>query len=204
MKPLLRGHFHQAMFFIILGAGVPLIVKSQSFSICVYVVCALLLFATSTMYHRVNWNASKRLLWKKLDHSCIYLMIAGTMTPVATYGLTENSAKTLLITIWIVALLGVIKSTFFINFSKGVSVLIYIIAGFLIIPYLSELYNSIGVYNVWLIVIGGLLYSIGALAYGFKRPKLNPITFSYHEVFHIFVNAGAILHLVAIYSLIGW
>ena len=206
MKPLLRGHFHQAMFFIMLGAGIPLLVRSKNheeiISISIYLTCALLMFGISTLYHRINWKPEKRYLLKKLDHSGIYLMIAGTFTPLALLGLSEVSASKLLITIWTTALLGVVQSIIFVNLPKIISAIIYVIAGYLVLPYLSELKNSLGDTAVNLIVAGGALYTIGAICYGIKRPVFNPKVFSYHEVFHVFVNLGAVTHLILIYSII--
>lgn len=206
-KPLLRGHFHQAMFFIMVGACLPLVMKCDSpqelIAIFIYLICALAMFGISTLYHRINWSTERRLLWKKLDHSGIYLMIAGTFTPIALLGLNQNSGKTLIITIWVVAVLGIVQSIFFVNIPKLFSAIIYLFAGYLILPYMEELYYSIGVTNFWLIISGGIVYSLGAMAYGLKKPVLNPKVFSYHEVFHLFVNAGAIIHFLVIFSLVA-
>jgi hemolysin III len=205
-KPLLRGHFHQAMFFIALGACIPLIVRCNTtperLSIIVYSLCVLTMFGISTLYHRVTWNLELRLLWKKLDHAGIYLMIAGSFTPVAVLGLDPQASTKLLITIWSVAFIGILQSIFFVNVPKYVSSILYVIAGYLILPYLSELKNTIGTTNIWLIVAEGIAYSLGAISYGLKRPVFNPQVFSYHEVFHLFVNLGATLHFIVVSSLI--
>jgi hemolysin III len=206
LKPLLRGHFHQAMFFIALGAFIPLIVSTstpvESISISIYAICTLTMLGISTLYHRITWSPEKRLLWKKLDHAGIYIMIAGTFTPIAMLALGGSSGEKILITIWVVAILGVIQSIFFVNVPKLVSSIIYLIAGYLIVPYVSELRVNIGNTIVWLIISGGLSYSLGALCYAFKRPVLNPKVFGYHEIFHIFVNIGAIIHFIVISTLI--
>jgi hemolysin III len=205
-KPALRGHFHQAMFFVVLGAGVPLVYNSQGFStrvsVSVYVVCALLTFGISALYHRITWSAEARAIWRKLDHAGIYLMIAGTFTPVAMLGLSAASARNCLMTIWIVALAGIVQSIFFVNIPKIFSALIYLLAGYLIVPYMGELQQTLGSGNVWLLVAGGVTYTLGALCYALKRPVLDPRYFGYHEVFHILVNAGAILHFFVINDLI--
>ena len=205
-KPALRGHFHQAMFFVVLGAGVPLVYNSQGFStrvsVSVSVVCALLTFGISALYHRITWSTDARAIWKKLDHAGIYLMIAGTFTPVAMLGLSAASARNCLMTIWIVALAGIVQSIFFVNIPKIFSALIYLLAGYLIVPYMGELQQTLGSGNVWLLVAGGVTYTLGALCYALKRPVLDPRYFGYHEVFHILVNAGAILHCFVINDLI--
>jgi hemolysin III len=206
MKPLLRGHFHQAMFFITLGAGLTLIWKcdnlTEFLAIGAYVLCALLMFGISSLYHRINWNPEKRLLWRKLDHCGIYLMIAGTFTPVATFALPPESTKTLLITIWAVAAFGTIQSLFFVNLPKYVNAIFYLVMGYMILPYLSDLTERIGLTLTWTLIAGGLLYTVGAICYALKRPVLNPQVFSYHEVFHLFVNLGAALHFSVINSLV--
>lgn len=205
-KPALRGHFHQAMFCVVLGAGVPLVYNSQGLStrvsVSVYVVCALLTFGISALYHRITWSAEARAIWRKLDHAGIYLMIAGTFTPVAMLGLSAASARNCLMTIWVVALAGIIQSIFFVNIPKIFSALIYLVAGYLIVPYMGELQQTLGSGNVWLLVAGGVTYTLGALCYALKRPVLDPRYFGYHEVFHVLVNAGAILHFLVINDLV--
>ena len=205
-KPALRGHFHQAMFFVVLGAGVPLVYNSQGLStrvsVSVYVVCALLTFGISALYHRITWSAEARAIWRKLDHAGIYLMIAGTFTPVAMLGLSAASARNCLMPIWVIALAGIIQSIFFVNIPKIFSALIYLVAGYLIVPYMGELQQTLGSGNVWLLVAGGVTYTLGALCYALKRPVLDPRYFGYHEVFHVLVNAGAILHFFVINDLV--
>jgi hemolysin III len=205
-KPALRGHFHQAMFFVMLGAGIPLIVNSEGFtarmSVSVYVVCALLTFGISALYHRITWSTDARAIWRKLDHAGIYLMIAGTFTPVAMLGLSAASARNCLMTIWVVALAGILQSVFFVNIPKIFSALIYLVAGYLIVPYMGELQQTLGALNVALLIAGGVAYTLGALCYGLKWPVLDPRYFGYHEVFHILVNAGAILHFFVINDLV--
>lgn len=208
VKPLLRGHFHQAMFFVALGALVPLLIRTHNlkefFAILVYAICALAMFGISTLYHRINWKTvERRTLWKKLDHAGIYLMIAGCFTPVSLLALSEKSGFTIFIIIWSVAAVGIIQSFLFPKLPKLVSALIYIIAGYLIVPYVGELKTAMGVANIWLLFAGGISYTVGGICYGLKWPKLNPKYYGYHEVFHIFVNLGATLHFFVINSLIN-
>ncbi len=129
-------------------------------------------------------------------------MIAGTFTPVATLALPAESTKTLLITIWAVAAFGTIQSLFFVNLPKFVNAIFYLVMGYLILPYLSDLTGKIGLTLTWTLIAGGLLYTVGAICYALKRPVLNPQVFSYHEVFHLFVNLGAALHFSVINSLV--
>lgn len=205
-KPLLRGHFHQAMFFIALGAGILLILKGNTelelTSTIIYSLGLLTMFGISALYHRINWNPKARSLMKRLDHSAIYVMIAGTFTPICLLALSEESGKRLLIAIWIVALFGIIQSIFFVNLPKMVSAVLYLIAGYMIAPYSSELMTNIGLTNLILIILGGVSYSVGAICYGLKKPVLKPQVFGYHEVFHLLVNLGAVFHFAVIYRII--
>lgn len=206
VKPLLRGHFHQAMFFTALGACIPLTIQSYGgdlfLPILIYSLCALTMLGISTLYHRVTWSAKKRAFWKKLDHCGIYLMIAGCFTPVSIAGLSADSAKVLLITIWSIAAVGIFQSVFFTNIPKIASSILYMVAGYMVLPYFSELYHALGLQNSALIVAGGVVYSIGAICYGLKRPVFYPKFFGYHEFFHILINTGAILHFIVISSLV--
>lgn len=206
VKPLLRGHFHQAMFFAAVGAFTPLILRSREsqhfISLLIYAACAIIMFGISTLYHRVTWTPKRRALWKKFDHCGIYLMIAGTCTPVASIGLSAESSKILLTTIWLVALAGIVQSIFFTNIPKFVSSILYLITGYLVVPYFSELHATIGMENSSLIIAGGVVYSIGAITYALKKPILKPHIFGYHEFFHILINIGAIIHFLVINDLV--
>jgi hemolysin III len=207
VKPLLRGHFHQAMFFVSLGACIPLILRCttalERTSAIIYSVGVFAMFGVSSLYHRVTWTPEQRAIWKKFDHAAIYIMIAGSFTPITLLAMDWNSGKTLLITVWILAAVGSLQSIFFVKLPRIVSSGLYLIMGYLLLPYISEIYHSIGALKVWLLVAGGVSYSMGALVYGLKRPVLNPKVFSYHEVFHVLVNVGAVFHFIVVDSLIS-
>ncbi len=207
-KPMLRGHFHQAMFFISLGACLLLLIQTQShkefLSIMVYSTGVLALFGISALYHRIHWEPRPRLWMKRLDHAGIYIMIAGCMTPIAQIVLPEASGTKLLLIAWIVAAIGILQSLFFVNLPKIISASLYLIMGFLILPYLSELIPLMGKFNLLLLLTGGGAYAVGALAYGLKRPVFNPRVFGYHEFFHLMVCVGALFHFIMIYRIVNW
>lgn len=194
------------MFFVALGALLPLLYRCQTtlerIAIGVYTICALAMFGISSLYHRVTWSPERRALWKKFDHSGIYLMIAGSFTPIVLLGLRGDTGHRLLLIVWCICLVGIIKSLVVSKLPKAVSAILYMLMGYLILPYLSELFQTVGATQTWLIISGGLVYSTGALFYALKRPVLNPKIFSYHEIFHVFVNIGAVLHFMAINALI--
>ncbi len=195
------------MFFISLGACAMLMAKSTSsiqlISIIIYSFGLLSMFGVSALYHRIHWQPAPRAVMNKLDHSAIYIMIAGSCTPICLLVLSEQSGLILLITIWTIALIGIGQSIFFPNLPKYIRSLIYMVPGYTVIPYVSELMPKLGKVNIFLLLLGGLLYTIGAVSYGLKWPKLKPVRYGYHEVFHLFVCLGAIAHFVLIYSLIG-
>lgn len=202
-KPYLRGHSHQSGFFFALGACLMLISKaedSQSQLVTIiYSLSLIFLLGTSALYHRINWRPAARKIMKRLDHAAIYILIAGTFTPICLLALEPESGHQLLITIWSVATLGVIQSLFFVDAPKWLSAIIYVVAGYLILPYLSELKKSV---NLYLLIGGGITYTVGALTYALKKPNFRPDFFGYHEVFHLLVIVGAMLHFILIYGLV--
>ena len=202
-KPYLRGHFHQAAFFMAIGACLMLIVKaddSRAVLAClIYSLSLIALLGTSALYHRITWQPHARSLMKRLDHSAIYLLIAGTFTPICLLALSEGSGQKLLLTIWSVAILGIIQSIFFVGAPKWLSAILYLIAGYMIMPYLPELKGPV---NLALLIGGGIIYTIGALTYALKKPDFRPEFFGYHEVFHLLVVIAAICHFAMIYQIV--
>jgi hemolysin III len=206
-KPHLRGYFHQEFFFISLGACILLIAKSTSqislIASLIYSLGVLFLFGVSAVYHRPHWNPKPRALLKRLDHSAIFILIASTVTPICMFALSEKSGNQFLIVIWTSALIGICQSIFWVTAPKILTSLFYVAIGWLTLPYVSELRQSLGSTKVNLIVIGGAVYTAGALFYALKRPKLFPTIFGYHELFHVFTIVGASLHFIVIYQLIS-
>ena len=205
-KPFLRGTFHQAMFFIAIGACAPLIVKSNNSSeyiaTSIYSCAVMMMFGFSALYHRFNWNKVKKRQFRKLDHIGIFLMIAGTFTPFCLLVLPWSSGFILLILIWAIALFGILQVLFIPDLNRMIRASIYIGMGLIALPYMSELFKVFSTANTVLIIIGSFLYIIGAIGYGLKIPKLSPRFFGYHEVFHSLVSIAAILHFIVIYSII--
>ncbi|MGI4992500.1 PAQR family membrane homeostasis protein TrhA [Halobacteriovorax sp. GFR7] len=206
-KPILRGWSHQAMFFISLGACSFLIAKSinttQYISTIVYSLGLLMMLGVSAFYHCIHWEPRARDLLGRLDHSAIYVMIAGTCTPITLLVLNGESGSTLLISIWTVAAIGILKSIFFPNLPEKLSAVIYLIPGYMVLPYVSELIPKLGMTNITLLITGGVLYTIGAVFYGLKKPGRYAKWFGYHELFHLFVCVAATLHFLIIYSIVG-
>ena len=205
-KPKLRGYFHQEAFFMALGACVLLVLKSSSslalISSLVYSLGLLTMLGVSSVYHRFNWAPKQRTLLKRLDHSAIFILIAGTFTPICLLALSESSGQKLFIVIWSAAILGVLQSIFWVKAPKIVTAIFYVIMGWLAFPYLGELQSTLGVTLVALMLAGGIVYTVGAVFYALKKPNLIPGILGYHELFHLFTIIGAAFHFAMIYRLI--
>jgi len=205
-KPLLRGHFHQAAFFIAIGACATLLFKNKHMihlpSVVIYSLSLITLLGVSALYHRINWKPTARMVMRRLDHAAIYFLIAGTITPIALYALSEESARHLLIWAWIVAGVGMLLSITFTKKPKWLNALLCALAGVVILPYVSEIGSRLGGINIVLFLIGGLAYALGGLAYAVKRPNFCPKVFGYHEVFHFMVIVGASSHFIVIHSMV--
>ena len=206
-KPLLRGYFHEWMFFISIGACIPLISKSTNpnelIATIVYSIGIFMMFGFSALYHRINWRPKVLKVMRRLDHSSIFIMIGGSFTPICLLVLPDRLGLQLLLIIWIIAGIGIIQTVLFTNTPRMVRAGIYLIAGYMAIPYLSVLSSVMGFTNYALTVAGGTIYSVGAIGYGLKFPDFSPKYFGYHEFFHILVSVAAILHFIVIYSIVG-
>lgn len=206
MKPFLRGHFHQAAFFIALGACVLLMVRTSEFnsvvSALVYSLSLCGLFGVSALYHRINWQERGRVWMRRLDHAFIFILIAGTSTPICLLALSPENGSHILPIIWLAASIGILQSLFLPKAPKWVSAILYISVGWLAAPYLPEFRNSLGLTQVSFLIAGGVIYTLGALVYAFKFPNPSPKYFGYHEIFHILVIVAAAFHFVVVYSLL--
>ena len=206
-KPLLRGYFHEWMFFISIGACIPLINNSTNstelIATIVYSIGIFMMFGFSALYHRVNWRPEVLKIMRRLDHSSIFIMIAGSFTPICLLVLPENLGLQLLVIMWVVAGIGILQTFIFTNAPRMIRAGIYLIAGYIAIPYLSVLSSVMGFTNFSLTLAGGTIYSVGAISYGLKFPDFSPKYFGYHEFFHVLISLAAILHFIVIYSLVG-
>ncbi len=206
-RPLLRGHLHQAAFFVALGASIMLVVKSTAvltfIASSVFSFGLLLMLATSSLYHRKYWNPRQYQIMKRVDHSAIFVLIAGTFTPVCLLALKPEQGNTLLIIIWITAAAGILKSILWVKAPKALSALMYVLMGWMVLPYLADLKEALGWMQILLLFLGGLAYMLGAVFYALRRPDLFPTIFEHHELFHLLTIVGAALHFSVIYSLIN-
>jgi len=202
VKPRLRGVFHQYCFFISLIGGTGLVLASPTgraqVASAVYAAALTGLFGSSALYHRVTWSPPARRWMRRLDHSMIFVLIAGTYTPFAVLIASGTQRLAVLAAVWGAALLGALLRLFWIDAPKWISVALAFAMGWLVIGSTPGLALQTGPAAVFLIVLGGVLYSIGALVYAFRRPNPAPAVFGYHEVFHAFVCAAAAAHFATI------
>lgn len=205
-KPLLRGHSHQAAFFVAIGACAMLISKAHDsrnlLAAIIYSLSLCGLFGISALYHRPTWSPKPRMWMRRLDHAAIYILIAGTSTPICLLSLDPLVGKKLLQLVWGAALFGIFQSLFWVQAPKWVSSILYVTVGGLIFPYRAELKAALRESDLWLIYSGGIVYVLGAITYALKRPNPNPKIFGYHEIFHLLVVAGALLHFLVVSKLI--
>lgn len=205
-KPRMRGVLHQFACAVALGAGLILVALAPypraAAAAAVFAASLVTLFAVSATYHRVDWSAKRRAWMRRADHASIFILIAGTYTPIALLGLPPDAGNTLLRLIWLGALVGVLQSLFWVNAPKAVSALIAVGVGWTMVPYLGEARHALGGWLLSTIVAGGVAYTAGALAYTAKRPNPVPGVFAYHEVFHALTVVGAVLHFGAVVELV--
>ena len=203
MKPRLRGVFHLWAFFVALTAGILLVgfadgAKSR-FAAWVYATALVAMFGASALYHRYPFKSPARRLWaRRLDHSTIFLFIAGTYTPFALLAFDGTVRWAVLVVVWSGAALGLVLNFFWLDAPKWVGVLAYIAVGWVGVVTIPQMFSGVGVPGSVLVIIGGALYTLGALTYAFHWPNPFPRTFGFHEVFHLLVVAAAATQFVAV------
>ncbi len=202
MKPRLRGVSHQYAFFVSLGTGVALILAASDgrarLAASIYAAAVSALLGTSALYHRVTWRPEARRWMRRLDHSMIFVMIAGTYTPVALLALKGTLASTILIVLWAGALGGVVFKLVWIDAPKWLLACVYVALGLVSAAVLGQLPAAIGWLGVAGLATGGVLYVLGAIVYASGRPNPWPKVFGYHEIFHALVIAAAALQYAVI------
>ena len=203
VKPKLRGVSHEWAFFVSLFLGAGLIVAAKTpeatLAVAIYAVSLSALLGTSALYHRVNWERPEVRRWmRRLDHSMIFFLIAGTYTPFALLVLDGPLADLILVIVWIGAIAGAVVEMVWIDHPKWVAALIYMSLGWVATVAFPGLWGEMGVAGTLLVAAGGLLYTAGAVVYATQRPNPNPRVFGYHEVFHLLVIAAAAAHFTAI------
>lgn len=200
VKPKLRGWLHVAMAPVALVAGLVLVVFAPSqngrITAAVFTLTAFLLFFTSAIYHRGHWSPRVADVLKRLDHSAIFLIIAGSYTPFALL-LPRDQARTMLLIVWTGAIGGVLFRMLWVGAPRWLYVPIYVALGWVAVFYVGPLWTYGGASVIALIALGGVLYTLGAVVYGIKRPNPSPRWFGFHEIFHTLTILAFVSHYIA-------
>ena len=201
----MRGWLHAYAFGVAVVAGIVLCAMAASrpgpaavISCVIYSVTVCALFGTSALYHRRVWSRRMYPIMRRLDHSMIFVFIAGTYTPFAVLLLSPATATTILAIVWGGALAGVVLKLVWIAAPKWLSAVLYVSLGWVALIMLPDLWGDLGWLAVAAFGLGGLLYTVGAVVYASERPNPWPRTFGFHEVFHTLVIAAAAVHYAVI------
>jgi len=202
-KPRLRGVFHLWAFFVAIVAGVVLVALADGtlprFAAWVYGTALVAMFGASALYHRYPFKSAARRVWaRRLDHSTIFIFIAGTYTPFALLAFEGVISWIVLTTVWFGVVLGLILNFFWLHAPRWVTVLAYLAVGWVGVIAIPQMLSGVGVPGSVLIMIGGVLYVLGALTYAFHWPNPFPETLGFHEVFHLLVVAAVAVQFVAV------
>lgn len=199
-------HFIAMMMTLI--AAVPLLVKtgisanSRNFiAMSIFVISMVLLYAASATYHSVNLSGSKLRIFRKIDHMMIFVLIAGSYTPVCQIILGGKQGYTLLAIVWSIAFAGILLKALWINCPKWVSSVMYIAMGWVCVLVFGTLFETLPTPAFLWLLIGGIIYTVGGVIYALKLPIFNSKhkNFGSHEVFHLFVMAGSACHFIFMY-----
>lgn len=200
VKPTWRGWIHAGTFPVTIAAGIVLIVLAEGpwakWASAVFMLTSMLLFGNSALYHRFNWKPRTKVVLKRIDHANIFLLIAGTYTPLALLALPPDKGFVLLAIVWGGALLGIGFRVFWITAPRWLYVPIYLLLGWAAVMYLGDLLAA-SVAMMVLVIVGGVLYTIGAVVYGLKKPNPWPGTFGFHEIFHTCTVLAFMCHWTA-------
>jgi hemolysin III len=200
LKPTWRGWIHAGTFPVAIAAGIVLIVLADGvaakWASAVFMATSLLLFGNSALYHRFNWKPATKAVLKRIDHANILLLIAGTYTPLAVLALPTDKAIILLSIAWGGAILGILFRVFWIHAPRWLYVALYLALGWAAVMYIVDLVQA-NVAMMVLVVVGGLLYSGGAVVYALKRPNPWPGHFGFHEIFHVCTVLAFLCHWTA-------
>jgi hemolysin III len=199
-RPSWRGWIHTGVLPFVVAAGVLLIIFSEGWvgktGAAIYFASSILLFGNSALYHRFRWRPTIKKLLKRIDHANIFLLIAGTYTPLSLLALPAEKGGMLLIAVWAIALFGVGFRVFWINAPRWLYVPIYLALGWAAVFFIGDFFEANWIVMT-LVILGGLFYSVGAVIYGLKKPNPSPRHFGFHEIFHALTVAAFFCHWAA-------
>lgn len=202
VKPRLRGVSHRYAFFVSIGLAIAIVASAPAglatFGAVVYGITLIGMFGASALYHGPTWPAHREPRFLQLDHTAIFLFIAGTATPILL--LTSDGATRALVLglVWAIAIGGVIFEWLPVAPPRGYVTTVYLVLGWVGLLAMGGLWNDTGIAGVALVAGGGVLYTTGAIVHAARRPDPWPTVFGYHEVFHLLVIGAALLHYCAL------
>jgi hemolysin III len=158
----------------------------------------LVMYTVSSLYHSIAWHGEWKARLQRIDHSMIYLVVAGTFTPIALAGLEGASVWWCLGLVWGIAAVGIALKLIMPGVSTRLSVSLQLVMGWTVILWIPQIWSSLGAEVIVFIAVGGFFYTAGTVIFMTKRPKLFPRTFSYHELFHVFVVLASVFHFLAV------
>ena len=201
-RPRLRGRIHQVAFFCSIPAGIVLVALARGAAATavsvIYAVSLTAVFGASAAYHRGSWSPNARRWMKRIDHSMIFVLIAGSYTPIAVLALHGPWEVVLLALAWAGAGVGIILKMARPDGLSVTTATLYMAMGWLILVVLPQLLRGISLPGLILMACGGILYTAGAIVFATRRPDPRPLVFGYHEIWHAFMVAAAICHYVMI------
>jgi hemolysin III len=203
LKPRMRGVLHQWAFPASLAAGAGLVLEAGSararVATLIYAFSVAGLLGTSALYHRIDWRTPAARRWmRRLDHTMIFVLIAGSYTPFALLILHGTLGIAILVAMWSAALAGAVFKLLWIDAPGWLVAASYIVIGWVAVIAMPDLTASLGVVPVGGLALGGVLYSVGAVIYALKRPDPVPAVFGYHEVFHLLILIAAALQYTVV------
>lgn len=202
VKPRLRGWIHAgtAPLAVIGGAILTALTPATAprVAVLIFAITAVLLFGTSAVYHRGTWGPTARAALRRADHANIFLIIAGTYTPLSVLLLDTRTATILLVIVWSGALLGLAARMLWLGAPRWVYTPVYIALGWVAVGFMKQFWDTGGPAVVWLVALGGLAYTGGAVVYALKRPNPSPRWFGFHEIFHVGTVIGFWCHFAAV------
>ncbi len=202
LKPKLRGWLHLVTFPLSVVAGIVLVALSPStqtrIATAIFAISSSMLFGSSALFHRVRWSPRWHAVMRRLDHSSIFLLIAGTYTPFAITLLEGDNRRILLAVVWTGALAGIAFRVLWLDAPRWLYLPVYVAMGWSAVFWLGDFARAGGPEVLTLIVVGGLLYSLGGLVYAIRRPNPLPQWFGFHEVFHSCTIAAFAVHYVGV------
>ena len=204
VKPRLRGWIHAGMAPLAIAGAVVLVslapTTAGKVSSAVFGAASILLFGISAVYHRGTWSPRTTAVLRRLDHTNIFLVIAGTYTPLAVVLLEGSARRTILIVVWAGALAGLLARVFWLGAPRWFYTPVYVALGWVAVWQMPTFWTGSpqGPSIVWLVAAGGLAYTVGAVVYGTRRPNPSPRWFGFHEVFHSLTVIGFVCHYIAV------